>query len=111
MTESSSTSSQAPPGRFPSLPRQAWNLASALADFAADGFRTVDTETYRTRLTVCDTCDQRHGNRCRKCGCRLSVKARGRAFRCPLDKWPAVDDYASDRAEQAEQDPEEGKRQ
>ena len=90
MAESSSPASSPPvPSRLPSLPRQAWNLATALAGFAADGFRTVDVEMYRARLTICDTCDRRRGNRCLECGCRLSLKARGRAFHCPLDKWPA----------------------
>ncbi|NUQ61893.1 MAG: hypothetical protein HUU20_05370 [Pirellulales bacterium] len=71
----------------PSLPRQAWNLASALAGFVADGCRTVTAEEYRRRLEVCDACGERRGDRCLKCGCRLSLKARGRAFRCPLGKW------------------------
>jgi hypothetical protein len=75
--------------RFPGLASQAWNLATALAEFVADGCRTVSAEEYHRRLEICDTCDERRGNRCLKCGCRLSLKARGRAFRCPLDKWPA----------------------
>ena len=79
------------PGRPPSLPRQAWNLARALAEFVADGCQTVDEAQYRLRLEICDACDARRGNRCLKCGCRLSLKARGRAFRCPLDKWPPSD--------------------
>ena len=92
MVESSSPTSSAPaPGRFPSLPRQAWNLARAMADFAADGFHTVTAEEYRRRLTICDTCERRRGNRCLVCGCRLALKARGRAFRCPLGKWTRED--------------------
>ena len=74
----------------PSLSRQAWNLARSLADFAADGFKTVTEDQYRERLEICDTCDHRRGNRCLKCGCRLSLKACGRAFKCPLNKWPKV---------------------
>jgi hypothetical protein len=77
--------------RPPSLPRQAWNLARALADFVADGCHTVSEEQYRRRLEICDVCDQRRDNRCMKCGCRLSLKARGRAFRCPEDKWPPLE--------------------
>lgn len=84
----------AEPLRLPSLPRQAWNLARALAEFVADGCQRVDAEAYRLRLETCDACDARRGNRCLKCGCRLSLKARGRAFRCPLDKWPPVADAA-----------------
>ncbi len=61
-----------------------------LADFVCDGFRTASAEAYRQRLEICDGCDQRRGNRCMKCGCRLSLKARGRAFQCPLGKWPDI---------------------
>ena len=78
--------SQRPPG----LARQAWNLASSLASFVADGCQTVTEQEYKTRLEICDACDQRRGNRCLKCGCRLTLKARGRAFQGPLKKWPDV---------------------
>ncbi len=81
--------------RPPSLLRQAWNLAQALADFVADGCKTVTEEQYRQRLKTCDACDRRRENRCMECGCRLSLKARGRAFKCPLDKWPPVGDEAA----------------
>ncbi len=81
--------------RMPSLAQQAWNLASSLADFVADGCRTVSPEDYQQRLEICDGCDQRRDNRCLKCGCRLQLKARGRAFRCPLGKWPPIQDPAT----------------
>lgn len=91
MTEQDSfPASQSESVGFPPLHRQAWNLARSLADFVADGCTTVSDEEYRQRLEVCDTCDQRRGNRCLKCGCRLALKARGRAFQCPLGKWPTV---------------------
>ena len=79
-----------PPRRPPSLARQAWDLARSLAAFVADGCRTVSEEDYRRRLEICDGCEQRRSNRCMKCGCRLSLKAQGRAFRCPEGKWPAI---------------------
>jgi hypothetical protein len=75
---------------MPSLPRQAWNLVASLASFVADGMRTVSKEQYQKRLEICDACGRRRGNRCTKCGCRLSLKARGRAFKCPMDYWPGV---------------------
>lgn len=79
------------PGHPPSLARQAWNLARSLADFVADGCKTVTAEQYQSRLEICDGCDHRRSNRCMKCGCRLSLKAQGRAFKCPAGKWPAVE--------------------
>ncbi len=72
----------------PSLARQAWNLSQALADFVADACRTVSESEYRQRLEICDACKYRRRNRCIRCGCRLSLKARGRAFKCPIKKWP-----------------------
>jgi len=91
MTDERESDTKKPQGRFPPLHRQAWNLARSLADFLADGCKTLTQEQYRARLEICDRCDQRRGNRCLKCGCRLSLKARGRAFKCPLGKWPTVD--------------------
>jgi len=74
--------------RPPSLARQAWNLARSLAEFVADGCKTVSETEYRERLEICDACKYRRDTRCMKCGCRLALKARGRAFRCLAGKWP-----------------------
>jgi len=82
------TASDPHPSQPPSLARQAWNLARSLADFAADGCRTVSAAQYRQRLELCDACKYRRDTRCMKCGCRLALKARGRAFQCPIGAWP-----------------------
>lgn len=79
----------------PPLYVQAWNLATSLAAFAADGFRTVTKEQYRQRLEICDACPERRGTQCLKCGCRLAWKATGRAFQCPLNIWPPIPDTGS----------------
>lgn len=68
-----------------------WNLVKSLADFVADGCKTLAHEDYRARLLICTHCDQRKDNTCNICGCFLSLKARGRAFKCPLDKWPKIE--------------------
>ena len=67
--------SETRPSDFPPLHRQAWNLARALADFVADGLKTVSKEQYEARLQICDGCDRRRENRCLVCGCRLALKA------------------------------------
>jgi len=72
----------------PSLARKAWNLATALAEFAVDGFQTVDAIQYEARLTACDGCDRRLEGVCQACGCRIQIKARGRVWQCPLGRWP-----------------------
>lgn len=80
------------PGRKkPRMVRQAWNLAQAMSAFVADGFKTLSEDQYRVRLETCDACDRREGSRCTECGCYLRLKARGRAFDCPLGKWPAIE--------------------
>jgi len=72
-----------------SLWSRPWNLLKSLRDFTKDGCRTLSVDDYKRRLDVCTACPQRERNKCGICGCYLSLKARGRAFRCPLDKWPA----------------------
>jgi hypothetical protein len=72
------------------LRKPKWDLARSLLAFVADGCTTVSADQYRERLQICDSCEQRKGNRCRQCGCRLSIKARGRAFTCPNEKWPML---------------------
>ena len=82
---------QAQPARLSAAGTARPGTSPLLADFVADGLKTVSKQEYEARLKICDACDQRRGNRCLVCGCRLSLKARGRAFQCPLGKWPAVD--------------------
>ena len=55
--------------------------------FVGDGLALVDDTEYRRRLDVCRTCDRRAGKRCTACGCWIGLKARGRAFTCPLARW------------------------
>ena len=78
-----------PPPQMPSLAQRGWNLATSLAAFVADGLQTVSTEQYEARLEICTGCDKRVDTTCSMCGCNLSLKAQGRAFECPLKKWPA----------------------
>jgi predicted RNA-binding Zn-ribbon protein involved in translation (DUF1610 family) len=88
--ECPATVSYAETPALPSVPLMAWNLAKALAAFVADGCKTVTHEQYEERLKTCDGCEHRHNDRCSKCGCFLHLKARGRAFQCPANKWPQI---------------------
>ena len=88
MTDDRSLEPNRPARKLPPLHHQAWNLARSLADFVVDRLKTVSREEYAARLQICDACDRRRDNRCVECGCRLALKARGRAFVCPLGKWP-----------------------
>ncbi len=72
---------------FPPLTIQAANLFQASVAFVGDGCAVVDDAEYRQRLETCRTCERRVGKRCTACGCWINVKARGRAFACPLGRW------------------------
>lgn len=71
-------------------------FARALVDFVSDGCTLVTHEQYHERLLICQRCIYRGKVRCLKCGCLLVVKARGRAFECPIGKWPAIPDLPTD---------------
>ncbi len=72
---------------FPPLASQAANLFQAAVAFVGDGCALVDDAEFRRRLEICRGCDRRAGKRCTACGCWIGVKARGRAFACPLGRW------------------------
>lgn len=75
---------------LPSLAVRAVNAAGAAAQFAADAFQCIEPEQHAERMRICDSCEYRNGDFCAQCGCQLSLKARGRAFQCPVGKWPAL---------------------
>lgn len=71
----------------PTLAEKARSLAGAMFDYAMEpGF--IPSAGARARLLICDDCDKREENSCTVCGCYLPVKARGKAWHCPLGKWP-----------------------
>jgi hypothetical protein len=72
---------------FPPLTTQAANLFQSAVAFVGDGLALVDDAEFRRRLDVCRTCELRAGKRCTACGCWIGMKARGRAFQCPLNRW------------------------
>ena len=77
----------APQQSFPPLASQASHLLQSVVAFVGDGCGIVDDAHFRRRLEICRTCDRLSGNRCVACGCFIRVKARGRIFRCPIDRW------------------------
>jgi len=73
--------------QFPPLRRQAWNLARSLADFVADGCKTVSEEDYRRRLEICDGCDRRRGTGASSAAAGSRSRPRP-GVQLPLGKWP-----------------------
>lgn len=53
-----------------------------------DGCARVALETFVARLTVCNSCSLRQGDRCLACGCIITTKARWRSESCPAERWP-----------------------
>lgn len=92
--------------KMPHLLSRVWNLTRALGAFVQDGARTVDKAQYARRLARCDACPERWNDDCKICGCRLSLKARGRAFTCPLGHWIGVGDDPAPAA--SGEEPREG---
>jgi hypothetical protein len=89
--------------RPPNVAQRAWNLATSIAVFVADGCRTVDSPEYAERLGICNQCVERHESICKACGCYLPIKAGWRVMECPLGKWrsrplPGGDTEGSPRA-------------
>lgn len=80
-----------PRRRMPSLIGRTWNLAKAIAQFVADGCKTVSVDDYRARLNVCDDCESRFADVCLECGCCIAAKAQFRSSECPLAKWPLTE--------------------
>jgi hypothetical protein len=76
----------------PSILNRTISAGAAVVAFVADGFAILPEVEVANRLTICGQCEEQQGNWCRRCGCNLSLKARGRAFDCPLGKWPSVTD-------------------
>jgi hypothetical protein len=92
---------QAPtPAEYPSLFRQAANLAGAVGRVVAAAAQgeavLVTAEVLEQRRAICLGCDlnghrESGGIRCTKCGC-LGIRLEFAALACPVGKWEAVTD-------------------
>jgi len=72
------------------LSEMTWSLAVAFAQFIVSGAKTVTREEYEERIRICDACLDRKGWRCPECGCVITLKARGRVWKCAKGKWPPI---------------------
>ena len=73
----------------PSAAQQVATAAAAAGRWVANGFRIARQDTQESRRTVCNGCDRREQqyDRCKECGCFISLKIRLPKERCPLSKW------------------------
>lgn len=89
------------PAEFPSLATQAVNAMGA-AGRAVGAFLTgqavmVDQAEHDRRMAICEACPEldRERNKCRACGCYLSIKPWGARESCPRGKWVPIEGVAS----------------
>ncbi len=78
------------PLQEPGLIRTGLNAMRSFGAFVGDRGRLVSDAVFDARMAICEACDHKIGNKCAHCGCNLRLKARGRVFNCPLEKWPEV---------------------
>jgi hypothetical protein len=71
-----------------SLLDAAASFATAMASFAASGFKTVDESLHELRMSHCSPCEHRHGTRCMLCRCFIAKKAWLPHEDCPIGRWP-----------------------
>lgn len=84
--------------QYPSLIQQGKNLAKfslELINYLRNNDNDENTslmvsdDVYKKRLEICKNCDKfdKSQDRCRECGCFVSVKAKFVLDSCPLNKW------------------------
>ena len=73
---------------FPPLMEQAKNFVGSVVEYVKSGFDDVTDEEHAKRMEICQGCEFFHNGSCQKCGCSCNFKARMRAMKCPLNKWP-----------------------
>lgn len=71
------------------------NFGKAVVQHVVAGAPKVTEEQLRDRLAICQDCEYHEPDRdrCRRCGCGLSLKASWADQACPLDppKWEAIE--------------------
>lgn len=80
-------------GLGPSLGQKVANLATAVTEHVAAGFRKLSRDDTEARLAICHGCAQFHGRSCKLCGCNMNIKAAWVEQKCPLGKWPGEVNY------------------
>jgi hypothetical protein len=83
----------APQPELPSVFIRGWNFASAMARYAASGFKRSSVDLLETRLAQCQACPELENDHCKLCGCAcvaeniLLNKLALESEKCPLGKW------------------------
>lgn len=83
---------------------QVKQVSKATAEWIAAGSPLRTTEELAECNAICKVCPEYQPllNRCGKCGCFLSAKARMATETCPIGKWPAISTTETKAAESGE---------
>jgi hypothetical protein len=82
------------PNKYPDF----WEQMKGFAEFTGKqvkqvsnnpGSLFVEQEIQEKRMSICNTCDffNKSQNRCRKCGCYMSMKVKFKDVKCPISLW------------------------
>mgnify|MGYP000099380266 CR=1 FL=1 len=80
--------------KYPHMNEQTRNMALSvlkqMKDTASTGQILASPEVQAERKKICYTCEYYDvdDNRCKACGCMLSIKTTMSANSCPKNKWP-----------------------
>jgi hypothetical protein len=56
----------------------------------------VSKDLQVARLAICESCPELTTlSRCQKCGCFMTGKTRLTKAKCPLNKWPKVEEWTT----------------
>jgi hypothetical protein len=81
----------------PTAAEMASTLANSMLNWAKNGFKTVDDQILKKRMTICWGCEfwDKYSfagtGRCTKCGCSTQAKLRLAHEKCPINLWGALD--------------------
>jgi hypothetical protein len=81
--------------QYPSKLQMAKNLAKSTVKHIANGRQIVSEEIQAERMSICagtediPACEyyDKNSNRCKDCGCALSIKTKWTSSNCPQGKW------------------------
>lgn len=74
---------------YPSILEMGTNLINSAIDFIEDGFSLSSKEEVNRKVSICQECNSydRDKNRCKECGCFISIASLINSKQCPLGKW------------------------
>lgn len=76
--------------KFPSISEQGKNIIKTVFDVVSQPTDMFAPEEKQVeRMSVCKECEyySKRQNRCKQCGCFLTVKVKFNSATCPVGKW------------------------